>query len=1112
MHTIIFVMAQLNLDDLQREISVAESYLKSAPGSRAVRASFPTTGSSRSVLERSNVSSSTNYSDAGSGSSILSSQQLQQQPQASSSSSAALASILYKTATSNPNSPDSVEGLDTLPVPIRYSAWSPPPSTSTSISAGGAGAVMKGGIGSNQKSAVRTDVQPPRAPEYTSSSTSFDSNFKEHGQERGRYSSDKEKELLIARLLAEHDGGRTGTATISSASPYVSSSSYSPSHSQSPKSKNRQQLQSGSPQQQEYMNRYVANSTTIGVYGGGSASGSSSIGSPAGMGRPRSGTAVTDITADSEAFDDDYSHSSEHNTNGGAVPATDTLFFASDLADGNVEGQDAYGSEFVDFEGLRVADVGGFTVDECARTVNVNRAQPGRHSSSSSSSSAGAGEAKSLALMIQTGASADVTKRTGAVSATRKNQGKDKETKDAAVLARARAASGIPSRLTENGNREWKYVKSRDDCLREGEQNMQQQYTFQPVLSTKVRKQAKFEPTVVSSKRGVGTNKPITGSTQRNAAAINQRIEATVKQHQVSLQNRDKLRKSIEDMERAACPFKPQISKKGSSQASVTSTVSATERLYANARTRAEQQEWLEQQVQTVRLAEYTFQPTINPNTKAMFDRQEKQFGLEHVPIHERVADLQKYKTKKLHDLRSAVEESESETLTFAPVIDAHSRQLADRGRKADQDAAEALSEDADNAHGHNKATNMDVADRLLEEGRAAEVRKRDLAARIEREQAEINAPRALSTGSRNIAQSSEFVSASFAQRQALYQNVLNRKSQERRKIEADATAEWFQPNIGKSEEIVAASRPHQFVETSKERIKRLYKEDGELREYRRNIREKEYYNDVTFEPRIDLLSKQMARPSSLNELVDNTKGAAVREAVRKRVEAEQESICTFKPKVAPYIAEGDLLGDNYDNIYGWDPACAQEANAVNRSTTSLHTTTSVVASKQTINMQEPEKMARNIRAQMIAKEEKRRQEIMGREIDELRECTFAPRVGPAPTAKQSQVLLHNQDGAVPIIRGLGRHLELKVLSIRKQEELEQREKEVFGVRHVERYRKKEDGSTVVQPFQLSERDLRPSRAVEDLRKQQDMELTFAPVTEQSLRREAIRGQARAVF
>ena len=37
----------------------------------------------------------------------------------------------------------------------------------------------------------------------------------------------------------------------------------------------------------------------------------------------------------------------------------------------------------------------------------------------------------------------------------------------------------------------------------------------------------------------------------------------------------------------------------------------------------------------------YTFQPTINPNTQAMFEEQEE-MGVDRVPLHERVADLQR--------------------------------------------------------------------------------------------------------------------------------------------------------------------------------------------------------------------------------------------------------------------------------------------------------------------------------------------------------------------------------------------------------------------------------------------------------------------------------------
>ena len=1035
---------EIDFEDLQREISAAENYLRSAPsGTHAFRPSLPVPNSSLTTIS---VTQAQEAAKSGTSTSWKSFEN-------NDFESLPLPPIIN----SIPSSPDSIDGSsDSVAQKSGISGW-------------GTTVVSPSRVSANQKVSTSTSSNPPQVPTFHSESTYKKTNINATGP--GKYASEKDRETLIARLLAEH-GGSNPTKTVARVidNDDIDSSRRADTF-------------------------YTTNSVTMGLYGGPISPAriapkfDSSTDSPDHVIEPsllldgRKERALSDVSAPVASVE------------GGA----DTLFFASEIGDDTYTPTFAYDDDNGNMLGEMRTRSAGQSIDEFAQTWD--RSIP--HARPRGVGGSGGGRPTSVAFTIQ----AEDHRRAPSTDAE----------KEAILLARARSASGIPSRLKNNTPREWKYVKSREDCVREGEKNLREQFSFKPTLSTKGRKQTHIEPRLLNKKDNGIESEPMQPTGRPDVP--NRRIEEIVRQHEKSLQNREKLKQHVEERERAACPFQPQISKgaakilqkkalkeEGSHSFSPEEgqdqpSLRASERLYAHARVRVEHQQWLEQQVDSARMAEYTFQPLINPNTKAMFEKQEKQFGIEHVPIHERVADLQKFKNKRLHDLRAAVEESEEQTLTFAPSIDARSRQLADRGRQSER----AIGEEKNGAN----TAPIDVADRLLGEGRAMENRKRELIVKLEQQQAVEHAPAAPSNGTKHLAQRSEFVGASFAQRQALYQEVVEKRAQERLRADADATAEWFQPQIGKSEEIVAASRPDQFVETAAERINRLYREDTEVREYRRIAREKELYRDLTFEPVIDPVSKHLARPSTLDELVDNRRGLAVREAVRKRVQAEQEAICTFKPKIAEYVPEGQFIGGD-GGLYGWDPAHARQS--MDHSAISTHTTASVVASKQTINMHEPEKMAQQIRAQMLAKEEKRRQELMSREIDELRECTFAPRVVPPPSTNKSLVLTSELEGNVPVIRGLGRHLELKVLSIRKQEEQEQREQQVFSVPKVERYRKKEDGLTLVKPFQLSERDLRPSRAVEELRQKAEAEMTFIPVTDMSMRRAVIRNQARAVM
>ena len=128
----------------------------------------------------------------------------------------------------------------------------------------------------------------------------------------------------------------------------------------------------------------------------------------------------------------------------------------------------------------------------------------------------------------------------------------------------------------------------------------------------------------------------------------------------------------------------------------------------------------------------------------------------------------------------------------------------------------------------------------------------------------------------------------------------------------------------------------------------------------------------------------------------------------------------------------------------------------------------------------------------------------MSRELADLRECTFAPALPPAPAPEPSAPI---------VVRGLGRHLELKHQAIKQRQDRQEREREVFSVSGVESLRRAEDGGTIVRPFALSAaKEGKQSAAVVELLEGLEAECTFRPVTSHVLRREVMARQARAVF
>jgi len=107
------------------------------------------------------------------------------------------------------------------------------------------------------------------------------------------------------------------------------------------------------------------------------------------------------------------------------------------------------------------------------------------------------------------------------------------------------------------------------------------------------------------------------------------------------------------------------------------------------------------------------------------------------------------------------------------------------------------------------------------------------------------------------------------------------------------------------------------------------------------------------------------------------------------------------------------------------------------------------------IDLKHPEKMSRDIRIKQRQKEEKIRAELAAREIEELAECTFQPQI---PVYSPPPVVIEPV-----VIRGISRHLELKSRKEKLLYDKAQREKQAFNVRNAHKFRKTEDGSTIVE-------------------------------------------------
>ena len=309
-----------------------------------------------------------------------------------------------------------------------------------------------------------------------------------------------------------------------------------------------------------------------------------------------------------------------------------------------------------------------------------------------------------------------------------------------------------------------KFHKSKEQLQKEAEASFQRHYAFRP--------------TVPSDGRKLRDRRDICGT---------DRIEAMQKSYKKSQEEREKQKKDFMNIELTNCTFQPQITKMGegtnrigkarkSSDSPQFNAVeflsggtgySANEqyqgqrengvagevslRLYNDAEQRSTQQQWLERQVVEARLAQFTFQPSINPVTTSYFDT------IEYKPIYERVGELQKEREDRRRVLKQNYEDAQVD-LTFTPSIDPKSRRIAVKKLECEepQEASSSIIVTSQRDEYPPRPTQQsDVGSRLHRQAFFAARRKQEQCAkREELEIMEMEPPR-LSKGTEKLALSS---------------------------------------------------------------------------------------------------------------------------------------------------------------------------------------------------------------------------------------------------------------------------------------------------------------------------------------------------------------------
>jgi hypothetical protein len=328
-----------------------------------------------------------------------------------------------------------------------------------------------------------------------------------------------------------------------------------------------------------------------------------------------------------------------------------------------------------------------------------------------------------------------------------------------------------------------------------------------------------------------------------------------------------------------------------------------------------------------------------------------------------------------------------------------------------------------------------DVVQRLMEKGREIEERKREIVREKQRREQRMREWRASGTHTGT--------SSSFFDRQKKF---IEKKEEKIKELKQNVKEE-FKPKINLVSKVLAEELREERGEKSSRWETRLGDYEvrkGILRRQERKVqREKQ---QGTFRPKINAISRKVAKKKTFKELADVSQKEAKLEKKRREKLAKEMEGCSFKPQINERKGRGGRKKAIEERIKEWEQ-------------------------RKQLKLE-------------VSKQE--------REEAELRKCQFAPELfhepGSIPKEVQNQRMLAN-------IRGLGKFLENKEMGFRKQEEKQQAYQEAFG-KWGQGYT---SDPTVPQPFKLKTANKRARRT--ELKSETRV---FRPVTKNLIYQEVL--------
>lgn len=297
------------------------------------------------------------------------------------------------------------------------------------------------------------------------------------------------------------------------------------------------------------------------------------------------------------------------------------------------------------------------------------------------------------------------------------------------------------------------YLKSKDQIQQAMEEEFRKKHPFTPRLSR---------------------NHTLQSNSRQRSRDLSQRIKEMQEEHKKKIEARERQRQEYEKVDMLECTFRPALSKAtekivkakeqqqssdnyGDDSSACNNSLDISKRLHNDAAHRMYYHHWLGQELEKIKLANYTFAPVINSNTDMILE----DGGVDVRPIHERVVELQRQHRQRMQAIRNMVEKEQVD-LTFHPQLVDHSRVLAERRWMRDHGIEFSATGNVSGTEEalrilYHRDEKQNVATRLMNEGRRIAKRKQLLLHEREQELADELEQPVVGKGSKKLIEKSDF-------------------------------------------------------------------------------------------------------------------------------------------------------------------------------------------------------------------------------------------------------------------------------------------------------------------------------------------------------------------